>query len=179
MNAAALRLQDIAANDCEVSGFGNEVLIMAGEQSRHQDVAEAVNSVGVEGMGVVSTMQSMPMVCWQTWRMINLADGGWIRIIPMDVGCSRYLVDACGPWVQATEAAGLQAVLAEDLAQHLQWTISRIEWTKAQMSLQAREAAVEVMGLAGPDGVESWAVEATVAMSAPPRSRRGRRATSS
>jgi hypothetical protein len=170
MTRAARLPLEFAANDEE--GCGNSAFMVFDEAARHQDIETSVSAVSGQGMGVVHSVLSMPMVSWQTWRLINLTDGGWIRVIPTNVSCERFLVDACGSWVMATPAGGVKVVEAVDLPAYLQWVLDLVGARKDE--LPARELAdtlraMNLEGLSTAGGSSStWSVEPYVVQAASP-----------
>lgn len=110
-------------------------------------LARSIDRLSAGSIACVRAVEPGVLGTWRTWRRITLADGGWIRVIPIDLLAGEYLLQVAGPWADAAGCAGLARLKAAEVAPAIETQALAIDAWRAACAIGDVEQVLAQLGL--------------------------------
>ena len=101
------------------------------------------------GAGAVRLVEISERKPWCLWHRIALADGGWIKVIPVRAQQDFLLVHVAGGWAEAAGVAGIRLVREEELASCVNELVDQIARCAAQSPAASVRQLLRELGMLG------------------------------
>jgi hypothetical protein len=139
--------EHVAANDhegpvdCAGAGETGDVDLSPAQ------LARCIDRLSPGSIASIRAVEHGLLAPWRAWRRISLADGGWIRVVPIDLLAGDYLLQVAGPWADAATIAGMYALKSAQIAPTIQAHADAIDARRVACAGGDVHALLERLGL--------------------------------